>query len=402
MTIFVIDDDAFALKTVRRQLEALGLADIVCFQDAAEALPQICEHAGPETLILCDLQMPGIDGVELVRHLTEFGYAGELALISGEDERILQTAALLARTHRLRLVGALHKPFSQNQMRELLEARSDAQGMGEAASDPKERSYSADELAHGIAADQLICHYQPKVALATGAVAGVEALVRWRHPRDGLVFPDRFIIVAEESGQIGDVTRNVLAQALRQARLWREVGLDLTVCINVSMDDLGSLDFPEAVSAVLRENDLGPETLILEITETKLMKDRRSALDVLARLRLKHVGLAVDDFGTGHSSFAQLRDVPFTELKIDRGFVNGAARDAARHSIFDACLQVAHQLHLKTVAEGAEDLEDWEFLRRAGCDMVQGYFVARPMPADALPGWIAEWGGRYESLAAAG
>jgi EAL domain-containing protein (putative c-di-GMP-specific phosphodiesterase class I) len=239
-------------------------------------------------------------------------------------------------------------------------------------------------------------YYQPKVLVATGEVKGVEALVRWRHPVDGMVYPDQFIGVAEEHGLIHDLTRAVLGEALIQARLWRDRGMALRMAVNVSMDDLASLDFPELVAGQAAIAGVAPEDVVLEVTESRLMKDLKTPLEVLARLRLKRFSLSIDDFGTGHSSLAQLRNFPFDELKVDRGFVHGACRDKTLRAIFDASLGLATNLGMDIVAEGVEDRDDWDFLRRTGCRLAQGYFIARPMPADDLPAWLRAWEARFQ------
>jgi EAL domain-containing protein (putative c-di-GMP-specific phosphodiesterase class I) len=185
---------------------------------------------------------------------------------------------------------------------------------------------------------------------------------------------------------------------LRQARIWQDAGLHLCVAVNVSMDNLISLEFPDFVAQAVRQAGVPPTSLLLEVTESRLMKDPLAALDILTRLRLKHISLSIDDFGTGHSSLAQLRDIPFDELKVDRGFVHGAGRDPSLRALFEASLGMARQLGMKTVAEGVEDREDWDFLRLAGCDTAQGYFIARPMPGEELPCWIDDWDDRYRQF----
>jgi EAL domain-containing protein (putative c-di-GMP-specific phosphodiesterase class I) len=332
-----------------------------------------------------------------VRHLATIAYGGGLILTSGEDGRVLQAAETLACAQRLNVLGILHKPVNSDQLRQLLNAElrrivSDRPAPG--------ADYGPDELRQALREGQLECHYQPKVVLATGAVAGVESLVRWRHPEDGLIYPDRFIATAEEHGLIDELTRAVLTAAARQARRWLDGGLSLNVAVNVSMDNLAALDFPDYVEGEMRKAKLPPTSLMLELTESRLMKDRVAPLDILTRIRLKHIGLSIDDFGTGHSSLAQLRDIPFDELKVDRGFVHGAWCNPLLRAIFDASLAMARQLRMKTVAEGVEDQDDWEFLRGAGCDLAQGYFIARPMPAEEIPGWIKQWELRRPALVA--
>jgi EAL domain-containing protein (putative c-di-GMP-specific phosphodiesterase class I) len=190
----------------------------------------------------------------------------------------------------------------------------------------------------------------------------------------------------------------VLAAALADARRWRDEGLALRMSVNVSIDNLKSLDFPDRVVRQARDAGIAPEDLVLEITESQAMRDPVALLDIAARLRLKRIGLSIDDFGTGHSSLQKLRDMPFDELKLDRGFVHGAAEDPALHAILQANLDMAQQLGLRTVAEGVEDRADWDCLRALGCDLAQGWFIARPMPANEVPNWVRDWRLRHREL----
>jgi EAL domain-containing protein (putative c-di-GMP-specific phosphodiesterase class I) len=222
-------------------------------------------------------------------------------------------------------------------------------------------------------------------------VVGVETLVRWEHPEDGMVFPDAFIGLAEEGGIVDALTRPTLQRALAQARAWRDQGLVLHVGVNVSMDDLFDLSFPDFVVGAITAAGVPVESLVLEITESRLMKNALASLDILTRLRLKHIDLSIDDFGTGHSSLAQLRDIPFDELKIDRGFIHGASTNPSNRAIVEASLGMAHHLGMHSVAEGVEDVDDWTLLRTLGCDFAQGYFIARPMPGDAIVDWVRTW-----------
>lgn len=394
MRILLVDDEPFVLKLLSHQLASLGAGEIVSHERAEDALELL--ESGRQTfdLILCDLQMPGIDGVEFIRQLVRIGYSGGLVLVSGEDNRILQTAEKLSKAHRLNILGALHKPVSIEQLRQVLESQSSRA----AVPHPTRKTYEREELRQAIIDDRLVNYYQPKVDLVSGKITGVETLVRWLHPEDGLVFPDQFISTAEEHGLINNLTRTVLANALRQACIWQADGLHLQLAVNVSMDNLEFLKFPDLVAQTIAKSGVPPTRLELEITESRLMKDPLASFDILTRLRLKHIGLSIDDFGTGHSSLAQLRDIPFDELKVDRGFVHGACHDPSLRAIFEASLGMAQQLGMKTVAEGVEDQEDWEFLRSSGCDTAQGYFIAKPMPAADLKGWMNTWEIRCHEL----
>jgi EAL domain-containing protein (putative c-di-GMP-specific phosphodiesterase class I) len=395
MKILLIDDEDFALKLLIHQLASLGFSDVTSVTGGSEAMALIADAVSFD-IILSDLQMPGMDGVEFVRALAQSGYSGELVLVSGEDKRILQTAEQLARAHGLRVLGQLKKPVEPQRLAAVLTQRT-AYTTASAQGTDRTR-YAPDELRQAIAAGELICYCQPKVCLSTGKLSGVEILVRWQHSSDGLVSPDAFVDVAEESGLIDALTRVVLGDALRQMRVWFDAGYSMHVAVNVSVENLNALDFPDFVVSAARDMGVPLSSLVLEVTETRLMKDMRVPLDILTRLRLKHVDLSIDDFGTGHSSLAQLRDLPFNELKIDRSFVHGACRDTQLAAICDASLDIARKLGMRSVAEGVEDIEDWNFLRDHGCDIAQGYFIAQPMPLAALADWLPGWERRRREL----
>lgn len=387
MRIMLIDDEPFVLKLHARQLANLGYADLVTSESAQDAMTLLMSDPAAIDLIITDLQMPGMDGVEFVRGLAQIGFLGGLVLVSGEDGRVLQTVERLAQAHKLRVLGALQKPVKPSELEAVLQSVVPRQLPRPRPS----REYTAAELRTAIDQGDLVNFYQPKVSVSTSEIVGVESLVRWRHPTDGLVFPDRFIHIAEEHNLIDALTRSVLTMALEQARQWAKDGLHLHVAVNISMDNLSALEFPDFVADAAREAGVAPASLVLEVTESRLMKNVTVPLDILSRLRLKRVSLSIDDFGTGHSSLKQLRDIPFDELKIDRGFVHGAGSDAGLAAIFEASLSMAKHLGMRVVAEGVEDRADWEFLARTGCDVAQGYYICKPQPASELPNWIEGW-----------
>jgi EAL domain-containing protein (putative c-di-GMP-specific phosphodiesterase class I) len=302
------------------------------------------------------------------------------------------------------VLGAVKKPAPAAELRRLLTPLLDEPGAGaatRAAAAPasgRTPRPDADALRRAIAGGELVVHYQPKVALDSGRVLGVEALVRWQLPGGALLGPDHFIDLAEEHGLIGPLTDDVLARALAQLRRWSDAGLSLHVAVNVSMLSLIDQDFPDRVLKALQVAGVSAAHLVLEITESRLMQQPVRTLDVVTRLRLKRVGVSIDDFGTGHSSLAQLHDLPFEELKLDRRFVTGAHAGLSQQAIIVPTLEMAHQLAVRTVAEGVETLEDWRWLQACGCDAAQGWFIGRPMVAERMLGWLAEWEARRTAL----
>ncbi len=393
--ILVLDDEPFMLKLLARVLTNLGFTHVVTCDNGQAALNLVDDTKNAPQLILCDLNMPGMDGVEFVRKLVDHGYKGSLILVSGEDERTLQSAQKLVRAHHIEVLGSLHKPVEPAVLAQLIHAWAP---VVQATLGLPGKRYGADRLQVAIQQNELVNYYQPKVSVATGELVGVETLVRWRHPEDGLVFPDHFIGLAEANGLINALTDTVLLQAAHDTAAWSKQGLVLKVAVNVSMDNLTALEFPELVTAHTRAAGVAASCIVLEVTESQLMKDLRAPLEILTRLRMRRFRLSIDDFGTGHSSLVQLRDVPFDELKIDQSFVHGAHSNETNRAIFFASLGLAKELGMEVVAEGVEDLADWEFLRKTSCDLAQGYFIARPMPAGDLIPWTALWLERRDAV----
>ncbi len=399
MKLLLVDDESFALRLLTHQLKRLGFEEITAFDDPAAALSLLEQDVRACDLVLLDLQMPGIDGIEFIRHLSRLRYHGGLVLVSGEDERILQTARRLAEAHRLQVRGAVHKPVTPAALSALLGSPDQARPVTPVSgASVNDIVVTPERIAEGIEAGEFINVYQPKVRLTDGEVTGVETLVRWQHPEYGIVGPAQFIEIAEEHGLIDRLTRVILTSALQQGRQWRMEGYEYHIAVNISMESLTSLDFPDFVAETVRAAGLPPHLLVLEVTESRLMRDPLAVLDVLTRMRLKHIGLSIDDFGTGHSSLAQLRDIPFDELKVDRRFVHHAHSESATRAILEASLGIARQLGMRSVAEGVELHADWELLRELGCDVAQGYFIARPMSPHAFGKWLAEWEARRFSL----
>ena len=386
--ILVLDDEQFMLKLLERMLANLGYRSVSVCDNGRAALDMIDNPDDSPSLILLDINMPEMDGLEFVRRLVERHYNGSLILVSGEDERMQQAAEKLARSHKITVLGHLHKPASPEGLAVLI-------GKWEPPKQSKPRTarkiYPADELRAAIANGELVNYYQPKVRTASGHVMGVESLVRWRHPQDGMVFPDQFIGVAEANVLIDDLTRVVLTGAFAQYMIWQQSGLMLQVAINLSMDNLASLGIVDEIAGLAAKAGVPPQMVEFEVTETRFMEDLRIPLEVLSRLRLKRFRLSIDDFGIGNSSLAQLRDLPFDELKIDQSFVHGACGNEKLQAMFDSSLGLAKQLGMEVVAEGVEDQADWDFVHNRNCDISQGYFIAKPMPAADLPAWIQSW-----------
>jgi diguanylate cyclase (GGDEF)-like protein len=248
----------------------------------------------------------------------------------------------------------------------------------------------AADLRHAVQDDQIVLHYQPQLELRTGALKGVEVLVRWEHPTHGLISPNDFIPFAETTGLIRPLTRHVLEQALEQVDLWRERGLELDLAVNLSTSDLLDAQLPEAVWAALGRWGVEPGRLTLEITESNMVSDSGGVATVVARLRQLGVRLAIDDFGTGYSSLTYLKKLPVSEVKVDRSFVMRMMEDPTDQTLVSSIVALGHQLGLRVVGEGVEDQASLSALRTLGCDAAQGFQISKPLCADELFRWAAQ------------
>ncbi|MFT6914565.1 MAG: EAL domain-containing protein (putative c-di-GMP-specific phosphodiesterase class I)/ActR [Motiliproteus sp.] len=383
--LLLIDDDPFQLELTGVMLGQAGNYHVHYANGGQQALSMVKESLADFELILCDLQMPDMDGIELMRHLAEVKCSSRIILISGKDSNILATAVSLARERGLRVVGGLTKPVSLKALIEILTLEPAVH-----------RSYSQTditgaELRDALDKNQLLLNFQPKVSTADKRVVGAECLVRWLHPERGMIPPHAFISVAESQGLIDALTERVLDLALAQAFAWQGEDWAIPLSINLSMDNLSDIRLPDKIKSKVTAAGLQPKDIVLEVTESRLMDDLMTAKEVLTRLRLAGFSLSIDDFGTGFSSLKQLQELPFTELKIDRAFVAESAEDAAVHTILEASANIGYRLGLNVVAEGVETEIEWQTVTAVGCDQVQGYYISRPLPAPEFACWIEAW-----------
>lgn len=248
------------------------------------------------------------------------------------------------------------------------------------------------ELRKAIQSEELILHFQPKVLSDTHKLHGVEALVRWNHPTHGLMAPDEFIPLAERTGLIDDLTIWVMKKALKQCTVWQEKDKDLEMSVNISSLCLLNPEFPETLIGLLTSHNLSPKSLILEITETTMMVDPDRALSILKQIHSQGVQISIDDFGTGYSSLAYIKQLPVSELKIDKSFVIDMLDNESDAAIVNATIQLGHNLGLKVVAEGVENEQTLKTLEMMGCDLQQGFFISKALPAEEFSKWAIERG----------
>ena len=382
----VVDDDEVVLRQVKAMLGALGVAQVLTAANGLEAIRVLSARGEEIDVLLCDLNMPEMDGVELIRQFGKTGFKGGLILISGAEEKIISTVNKLAVLQGLRVLGQLQKPVSAAQLAILLAHTSNlpVQMHHEAI----ETVVTKEAISAAMAANQFTIWFQPKVEANSMRVVGMEALARWQLPSGQFISPYNFITVAEREGVITELSQLLVTIALDEAAKMFTAGYKLKVAINLSGTWLNDLNLPDFVFSKTKASGLRASDVILEVTETGVMEDLTTALDVLSRLRLKGFGLSIDDFGIGYSSFEQLGRIPFTEMKLDRSFVSKGGEDAAARAILESSMDMAHKLSLSTVAEGVETELELKLVRSLGCDLLQGFLIAKPMPVNVLIDWL--------------
>lgn len=398
-SVLVVDDSALQREFAVALLRELGFVKI---QQAADGLAavRLLESIPPGGVdfILSDLDMPGMDGIELLREVARNQWAQHLIVMSSRDPRILDAVENMASEDRsIKLLCALPKPLSRERLEHtLLRAELDGEDGAGVVLEPG--LATQDEIQHAMEAGEFVPYYQPKVDIASGLVRGVEALARWKHPEKGVITPAHFIPVLENSDLMRPFTLQMMKMLLTDLSGWLSRGVSISAGINLSADALLDLTLADKLAQMTLAAQVPPRMVILEVTETMVMKNLSASIGNLARLRLKGFGLSMDDYGIGYSSMQQLSRCPFTEFKIDRAFVDGAVDHPSRRVILESSIQMGKRLNVTTVAEGVETEADWRLLKELGCDVGQGFFAGKPMPASELVGWIKENRLRLTSL----
>ncbi|HXD23072.1 MAG TPA: EAL domain-containing response regulator [Gemmatimonadaceae bacterium] len=388
LKVLVIDDQSHVRNWVRTVLKGAGVTEIVEASDGGQALAAVTQPGARFDLVLCDLRMPERDGIETIRAFSALGLDSAFAIMSVEEERIIETAGMLAEVQGLRVLGTIPKPLTREKLEVLFRRMSE--GTRQETQDAK--LAPEGDIANAFARQELQLVYQPKIEMRTGRFAGVESLVRWKHPALGLFQPASFIPQIEGSeGLSASLTELSLRESIACVGRWRESGRELRMAVNLSARAFESLDLPERANAICLEHKVEPEWITLELTETYVARDAVRLIDVATRLRLKGFTLSIDDFGTGQSGLSKLQKLPFNELKIDRQFVNGCSQSSTQRSVVEASLALARSLKMVSVAEGVQYRPDWDLLNELGCDVMQGYFIARPMSEEGLEAWAVQW-----------
>ena len=388
LRFIVVEDHGFQRWMLANILEKLGAGLVYAAADGHEALQILEDREPPVDLIVTDLDMPGMDGLEFIRHLGLLRYPASLIIVSAQQPSLLATVETMAREYGVQVVATIAKPVTERKLQAAIASRTGSLP-GEAV---PAAPFTVEEVAAGLARGEFVAYFQPQVDLATDEMKGAEALVRWRHPQRNVVRPAAFMPLVESSPLIDELTSMVLTQAIDVCAQWRESGIHSAISVNVSPRALHDVRFAERLWRQVTARGLEPRDLVVEITESAATQGAGTVLENLGRLRMRGFGLSIDDFGTGYSSMERLAGVPFTELKIDRTFVKNAASQHASRAMLESSLEAAIKLGITSVAEGVENRAEWDLVRSLRCDLAQGYYVARPMEASEAREWArARW-----------
>ncbi len=396
MSILLIDDDPFYSQLAVEVLNNLGFDEVAVANDGNTGLNCLTGTDLHYDVVICDLNMPEMNGVEFIRHASQTGFDGGIILLSGENKRMLETAYGVAKTHDANILGAMAKPINPDELREAM-GRLQPNGQSKRSFVPQ-APITETQLRDGIdgsADDEVKLVFQPKIEVMSGKIVGVETLARWWNRDRGILGPGAFIPLAEEKQLIDDLTNTIYLKAVQQAAKWQAEHIELRTAINFSVNSFSRQEFCDFLTATVQQEGIDPSRLLLEITETQAMSIAVDCLESIIGMRLNRFGLSIDDFGTGNSSLAQLKNIPFTELKVDRAFVNGAAQNESSLAILEASISLARKLEMVVVAEGVETREDWDLVEQLGVDYVQGFYCAKPMTNEELMSFMAKWTGPH-------
>lgn len=387
LSVLVTDDSLTQRQYAKGLCNDLGVKDLHDAANGVDAL-NVLESQGVD-VVLVDLEMPIMDGVELIRSMAQKKLASSVIILSAKDPILIASVGTMAEADGLHVLGTFQKPLLPDALEcSLLRFIQDTKAKATETKVQHDSEVTAVELGEALANNELTLAFQPKLTVQGLMLKGVEALARWRHPQKGVISPGVFIPLAERHGMIDMLTRHLLQVAFQHKRTWQNYGLRFNLAFNLSPLSLADSDMVEWLCKMAEDFGIAPSEITFEITENALLGELASAIQTLARLRLKGFHIAIDDYGTGFANAQQLSRVPATELKIDRSLVHRSAARPQQRTILASTVDLAKNLNLTTVAEGVETEEDYRIIAELGVDLIQGYYFSKPLFPEDLLVWI--------------
>lgn len=387
--ILVAQADTAQRRALVDMLSHMGASRVTDVADGHLALQALeAGLAPPINIAIIDLDLPGVDGLALIRKLGEVKSPARLVITGAHPPDLLFSIESLAQSFGIALLGAIPSPVSAASLKPLLDNYTPLARPPKKPGGPR---FSFQQIGIGLQKRQFEPFFQPKIELATGQVKGLEAFARWRHPEHGVLGPASFMEALEESGRIDFLDWSMIELSVEHCRWFQEQGIPVPISLNIAPETLAHPAFVRQIVASLERHKAPPTYITFEIPESSVLNTNPDFIERLIRLRMMGFGLAIDDYGTGRSNLQLLARIPFTELKIDRSFVDGASKRRPLGTVLRSCLNLAHSLDRMSVAVGVETRQDWDFLQSLGCTYAQGYHIANPMSAPAFPTWLADW-----------
>lgn len=387
LRFLVVEDQEFQRAALKQLLVTLGAQAVHTAEDGQAGLQVVWDPDRPVDIVVSDIAMPGMDGVEFVRHLGESGASISLILTSAVDPTVLASIANVADAYKVSLLGVISKPVTAAKLARLVELHRSARPGGRSL----DAAFSLDEITQAWANDEFEPWFEPKVDLATASIRGFTAVPHWQHATRGLLPASEFMESIRARGLNDDFVWLMLRKSAAQCRKWREQGHDLGVTVNLSFQSLTDVHMAPRVQQIAENEGLDPRFMLLTVTEGALNTEQARALENLARLRVMGFGLGIDEFGSGLMDVEQLSRVAFTELKIKGAFVSLTGSDDTARAGLAVGLELAQQLRLKTVAGGIASKEEWNLVYAWGCALGQGPFISGPLRGDGVLDWLSRW-----------
>lgn len=392
----VAEGESGQRQALADMLRRLGARHVIAAPDGYTALRHLDASAAaadsgfhaPIDIAILDLALPGMDGLELIRRLAAAGSRAGIIVAGAQKADILFSVEIMAQAYGVDLLGSIAKPVGEQRLHALIDNYQRSAALPSSGSGA---TFSFAEVGRGLQAREFDPYFQPKIELETGQVKGLEMFARWRHPEHGVLGPAAFMPALEENSRIDFLDWSMIEKSVAACRTLHDQHIPISVSINVDAATLANPQFMAQMNACLERYQLLADYITFEMTESAVLSAEPHFLERLLRLRMQGFGLAIDDYGTGRSNLQLLAAVPFTELKIDRSFVDGASRKRAIGTVLKSCLGLARSLDRRSVAVGVETKQDWDFLQGLGCTYAQGYYIAKPMPVEEFPDWLNDW-----------